>query len=118
VTNVPRGKATSDDVILVQVVRSVRTTSNQRKGDEVGSLEEDAAVGAVMAGTRLSIKKPKRSWMTGGSTLTRMMVGSEIERNWMKIRARKSSEAVQELAKITTSAITHLGKCNLTSIGP
>jgi hypothetical protein len=53
VIDVARGKATSDGVILVQVVRSVQTTSNQRRGDEVGNLEEDVAVEAVMAGTRM-----------------------------------------------------------------
>jgi hypothetical protein len=66
VTDADRGKATSDGVMQVQVVRSVRITSKQRRGDEVGSLEEDVAVGAVMAGTRTSVKKRKRSWMTGG----------------------------------------------------
>jgi hypothetical protein len=38
--------------------------------------------------------------MTGAdqnTTLTRTMGGSAIERNVMKIRARKSSEVVQEL---------------------
>lgn len=104
-TDVARGKATSDGVILVQVVRSVQTTSNQRRGDEVGNLEEDVAVEAVMAGTRMSIKKPKRSWMTDLCTLTRMMMESEIERDGMKIRARKSSEAVKQQAKIRKTAI-------------
>lgn len=41
---------TNDGVILVRVVRSVRTviTCHQRKGNEVGSLEKGVAVGAAM----------------------------------------------------------------------
>lgn len=62
-TDLARGKVTNDGVILVRVVRAVRTviTYHQRKGGEVGSrLENGVAVGAAMAGM-LIIRKPEKS---------------------------------------------------------
>lgn len=97
-TDLAPGKVTNDGVILVRVVPSVLTViiCLQKKEDEVGSrLEKGVAVGTAML-----IRKPVKSRMTGAdqnTTLTRTMGGSEIERNVMKIRARKSSEVVQEL---------------------